>query len=525
MSAEVGTARALSATASLSLDGVPNAPLAAPPISSDRQGRSFYIDSRHGDDAADGRRAHEAVLASEPGQGPWRSLARLMSSGLMAGDTVVLACGSVWRETLNLPANGTAALPIIVRAPVGCTTPPAIDGRVSLPPSAWTQHRGSIYKATLDGPALQVFSDSGLFNEAHHPNAGATAAEPTSPYLAMAADGNALATGNGSNIGSTVLNAGVEFANVAANATTSARVRVRINQYIVDDLPVSRFDGTQIVLQRATEHQARAGWGYFLLGQMWMLDSPGEWHFDPASKQLYAWMPSSAASASAAPTSAVSVSVLNTGVNLQGREHIVIDGLAVRGVGLGVDLRSSKSVQLRNNRIEDTADVGVLIPGSTQAVIESNLIARTGGDAITGWGVAMGSKLPDAASSTVRNNLIRDSGVLLQGEQVVSLPRRSVAAVYVGSNSTVSGNTIVNAGYLGIFANANNTITQNFVFGACSVLDDCAGIYTAGLNNNSQIRGNTVVRSRGMLAGQPLSSRATAAQGIYTAAIDRKSVV
>ncbi len=515
MAAEVGTARALNASANLSLDGVLNAPPVAAALASVPEGRFFYLDSRYGDDVNDGRSAYDAKQVLTANKGPWRSLARLMKSGLAAGDTVQLACASVWRESLNLPSNGTAALPITVTAPIGCAAPPTIDGRVALPVSAWRQHRGSIYKASLDAPPLQVFSDgtarSDVFVQAHHPNKGGVAADPASYYLAMAADGNAVAAVNGANIGSTVLNTGVDFSALAADATTPARVRVRINPYVINDLPVSRFEGTQIVLQRATEYQARAGWGFMLTGQLWMLDSPGEWHFDPASRELFAWMPNSLA-----PTSSVFVSVLDTGVNLQSREHIVVDGLAVRGVGLGVDMRRTVNVQLRNSVVEDTAGVGVDFSASKQALVESNRVSRTTGDAISGWGAASeaitSNWIGDATGSTVRNNLVRDSGVLMDGESVLSLPRRSLAAIFTGTNSVVSGNVIVNAGYIGILANANNTVSENFVYGACSVQDDCGGIYLA---SNSQVRRNTVVHARGSLPGQPLAQRGTSAEGIY----------
>ena len=433
-----------------------------------------------------------------------------MQSGLAAGDTVQLACASVWHETLRLPASGTAAQPIVVTAPAaGCSTPPAIDGSVALPPSAWTPYRGSIYRARLDSAPLQLTASSGLLAEAHHPNRGSVVADATSPYLALAADGNTTSP-NGQG-GSTVLATGADLV-LPAGATlgAGARVRVRTNDYVIDESPVVAFDGARLSLSRATTYPVRAGWGYLLLGQLWMLDSSGEWFYDAASRQLYAWMPDSAP-----PAAAVQVSIQPLGIDLQGRAHVVIDGVAVRRVGLGVDLRRSTGVQLRNCQVEDVADVGVNAAESTGVVIESNSVSRTGSDAITGWGGATGELLRDAAGMTVRNNLVRDSGVQMQGEQVLSLPRRSLAAVFIGTNSVASGNTILNAGYIGILAGAGNAVEDNFVYGACSVQDDCAGIYTGGADNNSKIRRNTVIHSRGSLVGQPAAQRGTAAQGIY----------
>jgi len=419
VSASISTAHVLSASASLSLAGVPDQPPAAAALPANGAGRTFYLNSASGDDGNDGRAA-----AGTGGSGPWRTLARLTPSGLAAGDTVQLACGSVWHETLRLPASGTSAQPIVVSAPpAGCSAAPAIDGGVALAPSAWVQHRGNIYKANLDTAPLQLLAASGAFAEAHHPNRGDVTADPTSPYLALAADGN-VATLDG-RTGSTLLATGADLV-LPTGATVGAgtRVRVRTNPYIIDESAVASFDGRQLTLARATTYPVVAGWGYLLLGQLWMLDSAGEWYFDAAARQLYAWMPNSAP-----PTATVTASTLAIGIDLQAHDYVVIDGLAVRNVGIGVDMHGSKAAQLRNCLIQDVAGLGVNAAASTSAIIESNRIERSGNDAISGWGAAMGTYIGDATGMTVRNNLVRDSGVLMQGDQVLSLRRRSLAAI------------------------------------------------------------------------------------------------
>lgn len=505
VSTPIPAAHVLGAAASLSLAGVPDHPPAATALAANGTGRTFYLNSATGDDGNDGRSA-----SGSGGSGPWRTLARLTTSGLAASDTVQLACGSVWHETLRVPASGTPAQPIVLSAPpVGCKTAPAIDGGVTLAPSAWVQHHGNIYKANLDTAPLQLLAASGAFTEAHHPNRGDVAADPTSHYLALAADGN-VATLD-SRTGSTLLATGADLVlPTGAALGAGTRVRVRTNPYIVDESAITSFDGRRLTLARATTYPVSAGWGYLLLGQLWMLDSAGEWYHDASARQLYAWMPNSAP-----PTATVTVSTLATGIDLQAHDYVVIDGLAVRNVGIGVDMHGSTGVRLRNTLIQDVAGLGVNAAATTLAVIESNRIERSGLDAITGWGAAMGTYIGDATRMTVRSNLVRDSGVLMQGDLVLSLPRRSLAAIYIGTNSAASGNTVINAGYIGILGGAGNVIEDNFIYGACSVQDDCGGIYTGGANNNSQIRRNTVVHSRGALAGQPLAQRGTSAQGIY----------
>ena len=489
----VSTARALSVSAMLSL-GMPVTPDPAPALAL-TPNRVFHVDSAVGADTNDGLSATNAS-----GTGPWRTLARLATAGLVAGDRIELACASTWHETLRLPADGAAGVPIVVARPAGCSTPPAIDGSVALAPAAWTPHQGHIYKAALNSTPLQLLASTGSFTVAHFPNSADVAADPGSPWLALAADSDGA-----------VLTTGADFT-LPAGATldTNARVHVRTNAYVIDEAPVAAFDGRHITLAQAPTYPVRSGWGWFVTGQLWMLGAAGQWWYDANAQQLYAWMPDSAA-----PTADIAVSTLALGIDLRGRSHVVIDGIAVHGVGLGIDARSTGDVTLRNMLLEDIADIGVAVAGSDHDVIESNGIARTGGDAVTGWGGAMGTLLNDATALTARNNVIRDSGVHMSGDQVLSLPRRSLAALFIGSNSTAIGNIIVNTGYIGILAQTGSTVANNFVYGACSVQDDCGGIYTSGAYNRSQIVGNTVVHSRGALFGQPIASRRTAAQGIY----------
>ena len=490
----VGTARALGVSAMLSL-GLPLTPAPAPALALTAN-RVFHIDSANGADTNDGLSA-----TATAGSGPWRTLARLASASLVAGDRIELACAGTWHETLRLPADGTAGSPIVVAQPAaGCTTLPSIDGSVTVAPSAWTPYQGHIYKAALAATPLQLFATSGTFTVAHFPNNADVAADPGSPYLALAADSNGA-----------VLTTGTDFT-LPAGATIDpgAHVHVRTNAYVIDESAVTAFDGSHITLAQAPTYPVRSGWGWFLTGQLWMLGGAGQWWYDPAAQQLYAWMPDSAA-----PTTAVGASTLALGVDLQGRSHVVIDGIAVHGVGLGVDARATSDVTLRNLLVEDIADIGIDLAGSSHDVIENNGVARTGGDAVTGWGGAMGPLLNDATALTARNNVIRDSGVRMTGDQVLSLPRRSLAALFIGTDSTATGNIIVNSGYIGILAQTGSTITGNFVYGACSVQDDCGGIYTSGAYNRSKIIDNTVVHSRGSLFGQPIANRATSAQGIY----------
>ena len=500
----IGTARALSADATLDVRGVRETPPPAKAMpTAATPGRSFHVDSRMGDDTFDGR----AATAGSNGNGPWKSLARVMQSGMGPGDTLVLSCGSSWRETLRLPANGSTASPVVVTAPAGgCgkLSRPTIDGSVVLPASAWSLQAGSIYKTTLDLPVLQVVgAAAGPLIEARHPNPDALT-QAGSPYLSLPADSTTVQVGGLPRSDHLITGADLQLP-TGASILPGTRVITRVNAWYLHETTVTAVAGNRLRLATPTSYPALQGWGYLLVGQPWMLDRPREWAYDLANRQLQLWMPNSAA-----PPAGLAAVVLATGIDMQGRSNVIMDGLVVRRTGQGVNLALTIAVQFRNGVVEDTVDFCVVAAGSTNNVIEGNSLSRCGTDAIAGETDTVG----EARGLAVRSNVVRDAAVQMQGETPVSLPRRSRGAIVAGTNAVVTDNVVVNSGYIGIRVHSGSRVEGNFVHGACSTLDDCAGIYT-WQSSDVRIRGNVVVRSRGYLPGLPPAERATSAQGIY----------
>lgn len=461
-------------------------PTAAP------ESREYHVDSQLGRDDYDGRSPDTA----------WRTLRRLASAPLAPGDQVMLACGSVWRETLQLATSGSATRPIVVRAAGACGQAPAIDGSLTLDATAWSRSHGAVYQTMMAEPPLQLFSDAGAWVAAHHPNRNDNGPR----YLALVADGD-IAVSGGREV-STRLQVGDDLVLPAgASLAQGTRVRVRTAAYVIDDLAVASLDGRTLTLAAPTTYPVKAGWGYLLTGQPWMVDSAGEWVHDATSGRLLAHAMGDAA----APQLPTSATVLKLGIDLGNRDHVVIDGLAVRKVGTGAWLRGGQGLVLRNCVIEDTADRGIDAANSRAVVIESNRIERTGEDALFAGGMVAAA----AEGLVARDNHIRQSGVLMAGDAVLSLPRRSYGAILAGRAASVSGNRVIDSAYIGIRVFENSRVQRNVVIGSCTILDDCGAIYTLGAGNQSSFTDNLVLRVRGNPAGKPMAARAAQAQGIY----------
>lgn len=92
--------------------------LPALPLEAAHAGTAYYVDSRAGDDAAEGTSPER----------PWKTLAPVNAAELKPGDTVNIKRGSSFTGALTLAASGTAARPLVVRA-YGKGAPPRISGR------------------------------------------------------------------------------------------------------------------------------------------------------------------------------------------------------------------------------------------------------------------------------------------------------------------------------------------------------------------------------------------------------------
>jgi parallel beta-helix repeat protein len=347
----------------------------------------------------------------------------------------------------------------------------------------------------MGGRAVQV---------AHHPNRGFNTAVPKSMYLRNAADGNRVTHANGT--GSTYLTTGPDLVlPTGASLTPGLVAHMRSDNWHIDRRPITGVAGARLHFDTPTTYPFMLDWGYYLTGAAWMLDASDEWFYDTSSKSLTVWMPDGAA-----PANRLAFSHLSVGIDLTSTRFVTVTGLAVRGTVTGVSLFRTTRATLSNVTIEDTVGAGIDAKNSYASRIENSRISRTGLDAIEGTGVV---GVP-ASSLTVSGNTISDSGVLVVGGNVVSLPSPSIAAIQTGADAVITRNTIRRAGYHGIRTyGTDGSVTSNYVSEACLVLDDCGGIYASWTGNRAIISGNLVEGVRGDFSGTPYNG--TRAVGIY----------
>lgn len=464
--------------------------------------RTFHVDPTLGDDTRDG----SAATPGAESTGPWRSLARAARHAWQPGDHLVLACGGVWRESLTLRVAGLPDRPIVVRAAADCSVPPTIDGSEILDPAGWQRvDNGPVLWRTPPGTVLGLLGMDGL-SEAHHPNRGHDPDRPDSVYLPMAADGDTVTAADG-HVGSQTL-ALHAAPNLPAGASLAPglRLRVRVNSYHLEERRILGLEEGRARLDAVTRYPLRSGWGYFLLGAPWMVDSPGEWLQDTSSGRLLLASPSANS-----PPPELHAVVRARSLDLRGSQHVQVEGLRIRRSGTAVAVDDTRFAGLRKLWIEETLGAAVTASGSTDLRVRESRILRAGGEAVDGGGIDTIA----ARRMQVTSNLVVGSGVVVVDGRPASLPASNRAAVLAGYEATVSGNVVIDSAYIGVRVWAGSRVGDNQVHRACQVFDDCGAIYTWGGPNGSTIERNVVGATGQPLAGKPPNAVGTSSQGIY----------
>jgi len=104
----------------------------------------YFIDSKNGNDSWDGKFPHH----QEGSAGPWKSLAKINSVIIKAGDAIKLKCGEIWYETLTINFSGNDGNPITVTS-YGTGDKPVIHGGTPIDSWSGPDQNGCYYKSDI----------------------------------------------------------------------------------------------------------------------------------------------------------------------------------------------------------------------------------------------------------------------------------------------------------------------------------------------------------------------------------------
>lgn len=436
-------------------------------------GTSYYVDIATGND-------------NNPGtiEAPWRTLAKASSAPLKTGDALLLRCGSVWRDSLEINSTTAKDGGFLIGGYGDCSGDrrPIIRASDWVPLDNWTLESNSgqpVYKRVWTGaPIKHVFVNGLPVLAARYPNFKAIGQE------------FALASSNASTSSFKVRPADLQV--LAGRDIVGAVIHVRTLQWLFDTAKVAAFDPTTglVTLDRKLSTAIREGAGYILEGKRWMVDGPNEWFFDEATREFVVWTPTGAS-----PAAGVGLEAVTRDYGLTVRW---LKGVRVERIRTEYQAQDGiRVIETPDSVINDVAvvhpyELGVSVLTSPRTVVSNSSITGAGRRAIVSR---------DSPSARIVANQVVDTGGFGRSDDT-----EAAIAVY-GENTLVSGNYVLRSGSVGIhFQNLPGVIVENnSVYQPCLRLADCAGIYTwtststlppaTSYTARAMVRNNAVVRS------------------------------
>ncbi|MBK8172012.1 MAG: right-handed parallel beta-helix repeat-containing protein [Sandaracinaceae bacterium] len=403
--------------------------------------RTIYYVKSSGNDASAGTSPVSA----------WQTLEKVgaMTRSFMPGDAVLLERGSVFRGKATLLNSGVADQPFVIGA-YGTGNAPLVAGSKLV--TGWTLHSGNVWRANFAGDVRHVYVAGDRQTLARHPNAGwlRTDARTTTSI----ADSE-LTQPAGYFAGATVRLHSVNFAFERRVVAASSPGSISWTDPMVFDY-------------------RDPDWAYILDNKLSLLDVAGEWFHDSSAGVLYLYAP-----AGADPNGlTVEAATLDAGIAVQG-SHTIVDGIDFKH-------QTQASAYLTYMQNFDTvrrchfADVNMgIMSWSYDTTAFENVIERT-------WesGAYLGFD-----RSRVERNIIRDAAMI---PGFAENWFGAMGMKVTGNDSVVRHNEVHRAGNDGIFLGESRiAIEENYITEACSVVNDCGGIYADTLID-SAIRHNII---------------------------------
>lgn len=435
-------------------------------------GKTYYL-SAQGSDLNDG--LHPASA--------WQTLARLQQAAftLQAGDSILLARGSVFRGTLSLSCRGLKGSPVFIGA-WGAGAPPVINGSVML--NGWERVSANLWRATWSPPGQpgDLFIQGVRQPLGRYPNEG---------Y------GNITGTLHGTSFSDSTL----AFPD---GYLKDAEVVVKSERWTIDRLGVLEYNNRTFRFLQRPSYPLSAGAGYFIQNHPATLDRNGEWCFnhetgelflyselDPGGRSIEASIIDNGLTITDGRYITVADIVIagtrETGIVVMRSDDVVLDGVTISASGVnGLVVTDSQHVIVRNTRISDSHNNGIEWSGNSGGLLENNNILRTGltpGRGVSGNGSYIGLSI--TGHDPQEENVFRN-------------------------------NTIDSTGYSAVdFRTGHTALVENTIRYFCLVKDDGGGIYTWGNSfGKNRVEGNTILFGRGNAEGTTNRSHRHAS-GIY----------
>ena len=428
--------------------------------------------------ATEGNNSYDGLAPTYDGtHGPWQTVAKVNGRTFAAGDTVLFKRGEVWREQLTISSSGTAGAPITFGA-YGTGANPQFNGADLV--TGWTQYSGDIWKATVNTNITSI------------------------PQVFLDGARETLARSSG---WSTIDAASTNGTYLYDTSLTQA------DDYWVGATAVIRYCNWQITAQMITDSSSSAhtitwniptdpvpttDYGYYLENQLNLIDTAGEWYFDPASHTLYLQM----ASGQNPNSHTVEASVRDHGFLADDVTYVAATGLDVKNTtSAGISFVAASYSDILNNNVSYSFDGGIYVDSSFMQIAGNTVTQIDNGEGI---GIHNGY-LVDILNNTIAD-IASDATSPRYGTGIRLFPW--------SSHITISGNTISSISGHGImFQYGPVLVSHNTISHCAMIVDDEGAIYMGGDETGTVVEYNRIFDCTGNLDGTP--STWHQAVGIY----------
>ncbi len=449
---------------------------------------TYYFSSKTGDDS------HTAAQAQNVST-PWKTLSKIQTLSLAAGDKILLENGGEYPGTLTLgpTAIGENGNPITV-SNYGTSSPDPILSGLKSVAGPWTIYpnknpllgsKSNIWVTKIPDTVEQVFWNSQSLTLARYPNLGSTPITKVIDPLHFQVKGFE----------------GLDL----SGATFFARTK----HWTWDMQAINDFSAAtgQINLSKSTIYPILVNWGIWINNSLGLLDTAGEWYWDAKAGNLYVYLPDG----SDPNGQSISVSITGSGIVFNNCKQIVVENISLRGQGDDGIQGSGSNITLRHLGIENSLGSGISLDGANNSIEHCEIVgANVNG--IDFYGV----------NGKIENNSVKK---IAQISRLTSTGLAGECCTGRGINASgddllIKNNFLDSIGYVGIgFGGQRVKIDHNFIQHFLMTVDDGAAIYTWNDNfthpgaAGSIISHNLILDAIGAPDGIP--DQSTWAMGIY----------
>ena len=396
---------------------------------------------------------------------------------LKANDTILLNRGDVFRESLNVASVSNPSF--------GCygtaqSAMPIISGSAAI--TQWAVYKGNIWAAPCAKKIYELFANNALMTIARYPDTGWLRPDTMTENI------------DGSN---TVISdaALAKAPRNAANYWTNAQIRWRRWSWWFETRPIISYDasgklylgGSSII--HIDPADGTRGWGFYIDDKFEELDSPGEWYFDSAAKEVYFYPPGGADP----NTMLIEGSFLSTGLTLAGGavENICFRQQTYSGLSI------SKTSIVDNCRFEHIGgDQGGSALSASWDIADSHIFNNVFADNLN-IGLSWYENSGRLGATVIEHDTLLNTGTV-PGYGGSGTWHAVGILVHLSTNVTVRYNYLDKTGYAGILLGSDgNFVEYNIIKNAMWTLNDGGAIYTDC--SRSTIRNNIIYDTKGNL--------------------------